>query len=234
MKNNLIYNLCKHLFKKSSYISYNAKQMFLKVPDGVIEYCRFGKGEPLVLVSGSATSMNGWDLRFLDELAKSYEVIVFSNRNTGGSKFIPKEYTIECLANDLESIRVGLNLDVVSLTGISLGGAIAQQYASMYPQNLKHLTLINTFPPGNFMVPPPADVIKTLENIGKNKLPNYPRLAKLLFPSLWSFFTIAVFHFKAGGSKNLVPKSTLNEQASIIKDWSTHANPTSILENIKA
>jgi len=228
-----MHNLCKHFFKKSSYISYNAEQMFLKVPEGAIEYSTFGKGEPLILVTGTATSMNGWDLRFLDELAKSHEVIVFSNRNTGGSKFSPKEYSIECLANDIESIRVGLNLSLISLTGISLGGAIAQQYACMYPQNLKHLTLINTFPPGNLMVQPKDDIIKMLENISKNKLPNYLSLAKLLFPSLWSFFTVAIFHFKAGKSKNLVPKSTLHEQVSIIKNWSTHANPTAILENIK-
>jgi pimeloyl-ACP methyl ester carboxylesterase len=228
-----MHNFCRLIFNKSSYISCSAKLTFLKVSEGTIEYSRFGKGEPLVLVSGSATSMNGWDLRFLDELAKSYEVIVFSNRNTGGSKFTSKEYTIESLAGDIESIRVRLDLSVISLVGISLGGAIAQQYACMYPQNLKHLTLINTFPPGNLMVQPKADVIKVLENIGKSKLLNYPRLAKLLLPSLWSFLTIAVFHFKTQGSKNLVPASTLKEQASIIKKWSTHANPVSILEVVK-
>jgi len=221
------------MFNKSSYIPCNAKREFLKVAEGTIEYSRFGNGEPLVLVTGTATSMNGWDLRFLDELAKSHEVIVFSNRNTGGSKFIPRDYTIEYLANDIESLRVGLNLSVISLVGISLGGAIAQQYAYMYPQNLKHLTLINTFPPGNLMVPPKAEVINILENIGKSKLPNYPSLVKLVLPSIWSFFTIAIFHFRTGGSKNSVPKSTLNEQVSIIKEWSTHANPASILENIK-
>ncbi|MCC2624146.1 MAG: alpha/beta hydrolase fold protein [Burkholderiales bacterium] len=229
-----MYNFLKHIFNKKSYIPCAAAKSTLEVTDGIIEYCRFGRGDPLILVTGYGASMNGWDLRFLNELAKTYEVIIFSNRNTGGSKFIPKEYTIKCLADDIESLRSGLNLAVISLVGISMGGAIAQKYASLYPENLKLLTLINTFPPGNLGVPPNADVVSVFKNISKNKLLNYLRFGKLLVPSIWYFFIIAIFHFRTRGSKNIVPQSTLHEQALVINEWHTHANPKSILDDINA
>jgi pimeloyl-ACP methyl ester carboxylesterase len=228
----LVHNLSKLIFNKKAYIPCNATRSTLKVTDGIIEYCRFGRGEPLVLVTGYAASMNGWDLRFLDELAKTHEVVIFSNRNTGGSKFIPKDYTIKCLADDIESLRVGLNLPSVSLVGISMGGAIAQKYASIYPQYLRHLTLINTFPPGNLGVPPNAEVVEVFNNISKSKLLNFLRFGKLIVPSIWYFFIISIFHFRTRGSKNIIPQSTLHEQALVINEWHTHTNPRSILENI--
>lgn len=239
MKNNsndsLMRSLFRLIFNKKSYIPCNAIRSTLDVAEGTIEYSRFGRGAtPLILVTGYAASMNGWDLRFLDELAKSYDVIVFSNRNTGCSKFMPKEYTIECLANDVESLRLGLNLPAISLIGISMGGAIVQQYASLYPQHVRHLTLINTFPPGNLIVTPSDSVVETLKNISQSKLLNYLRFGKLLMPSIWHFFTVAVFHFKTHGSKHVVPKSTLDEQISVINGWSTRINPKSILESINS
>ncbi|MCC2645592.1 MAG: alpha/beta hydrolase fold [Burkholderiales bacterium] len=230
--NNFNNDLCQLIFNRKSYISCTARRDILQVTDGCIEYSRFGVGKPIILITGYAASMNGWDLRFLDELAKSHDVIVFSNRHTGNSKFISKKYTLACLAKDVESLRVGLGLNLISLIGISLGGVIAQQYAYMYPQNLRHLTIINSLPPGNLIVPPKDDVVEILKNVGTGKLPNFWQFSKLLLPSMWYFFTVAIFHFKAEGSKNIVSKTTLNEQAAILEDWSLNPQPISILEKI--
>jgi len=57
----------------------------------------------------------------------------------------PKEYTLDRDIEDLEGLRVGLQLDQINILGHSYGGLVAQGYALKYPQHVKHLVLANTF-----------------------------------------------------------------------------------------
>jgi proline iminopeptidase len=50
------------------------------------------------------------------------------------------------MVEDLEGVRVALNLGKISLLGHSYGGVLAQAYALKYQQNLSHLILNSTFP----------------------------------------------------------------------------------------
>src|SRR6476469_1223909 len=56
-----------------------------KVIVGDIEmaYKTFGRGEPIILISGSGNVMDVWPSHFLNELAKGHQVIIFDNRALG-------------------------------------------------------------------------------------------------------------------------------------------------------
>lgn len=181
---------------------------------------------------GYGGTMNGWDIRFLNELAQKHDVIVFSNRNTGESYSNDKKYTSAEMATDIELLRAGLGLDKISLCGISMGGVITQQYAYMYPSFLKGIILINTLPPGDLIFMPSVQTIDTLKGISEKNLFTYMKLSGILFPSIWQAPSIALFHFKPEGSKNIVPLQTLKEQQGVLEHWGALANSETILQSI--
>jgi len=229
----LLYDFLRYIFNKKKYIVNSARAKTLPVLGGQIEYCRFGGGSPIVLIIGYAAGMNGWDIRFLNELAAANEVIVFNNRNVGRS-INPIDYTVEDMANDVELLRTGLNLGKISVCGISLGGVIAQQYAFAYPENLESLILINSFPPGDLSILPSDDVQNTLRNITKGTFTAYWKMMKLLFPSIWQELSLILFSFKRAGGINLVSSETILQQQSAIEKWINFFNPESFLKMISA
>src|SRR6266700_1992234 len=77
------------------------KPQFLKMKHGVIEYYRFGQGKPIILISGFATNVSSWNSQFLLTLASQHEVIVFDNRNVGGSVNETQKYSSADLAEDV-------------------------------------------------------------------------------------------------------------------------------------
>jgi proline iminopeptidase len=50
------------------------------------------------------------------------------------------------MVEDVEDVRVALNLGKISLLGHSYGGVLAEAYALKYQRNLSHLILNSTFP----------------------------------------------------------------------------------------
>ncbi len=227
----LLCDFLDYTFNKKKYIVSSAKAEILTVKGGQIEYCRFGTGSPLVLIMGYAASMTGWDIRFLNELAQTHEVIVFSNRNTGMS-INANEYNINDMATDVELLRTGLNLGKISVCGISLGGVIAQQYAFNYPENLEAMVLINSVPPGELIMLPDNEAQDTLRNLTKGSFTVYWKMIKLLFPSIWQALALLLFGFRHAGSKNLVPSETIIQQQSVIEEWNNLSNPQALLKAI--
>jgi hypothetical protein len=54
------------------------------VGDIDIAYKTFGKGNHILLISGSGNVMDVWPTHFLKELASNHTVIIFDNRGVGG------------------------------------------------------------------------------------------------------------------------------------------------------
>jgi pimeloyl-ACP methyl ester carboxylesterase len=55
------------------------------VGDIDVAYKIFGKGNPILLISGSGNVMDGWPTHFLKELALNHTVIIFDNRGVGNT-----------------------------------------------------------------------------------------------------------------------------------------------------
>ena len=200
---------------------------------GILEYCRFGSGHPLFLIMGYATTMSGWDQRFLNKLTEHHEVIVFNNRNTGKYMF-SGDYSLTNLARDIEALRQHLGYPLIAIGGISMGGMLAQNYAHLYPHAISHLIIINSTPPGNLITRPSEQIIDILRSLDRPKLSIYWRFARLLIPSLWYIPILEYYHFKPKNHTKIVPPETIKQQQDIIEEWSEIPNPNLVLSGIEA
>ena len=113
-----------------------------------IYYVAFGDGSPLVVVHGGPGANHDYFLPWLLPLARAHRLIFIDERGSGRSQRLQDAslYTVEAMVEDVEDLRVALNLGKISLLGHSYGGVLAQAYALKYQQNLTHLILNSTFP----------------------------------------------------------------------------------------
>jgi pimeloyl-ACP methyl ester carboxylesterase len=72
----------------------------VEVGDIDIAYKMFGKGKPILLISGSGNVMDVWPTHFLKELATNHTVIIFDNRGVGNTTVGTKSFSIGQFAND--------------------------------------------------------------------------------------------------------------------------------------
>ena len=102
-------------------------------------------GPALVLVNGVGDDLDGWVNQVGDFTAAGLRVISFDNRGVGRSGQPPGPYTSAQLAADLHALVTELGLSGFHLAGVSMGGAIAQEYAVAHQDLLDSLVLANTF-----------------------------------------------------------------------------------------
>ena len=106
---------------------------------GVLIYFKtVGKGSPLVIVHGGPGASHDYFLPYLLPLARTHRLIFIDERGSGRSQRLQdtSHYTVEAMVEDLEDVRVALNLGKVAVLGHSYGGVVAQAYALKYQQNL--------------------------------------------------------------------------------------------------
>ncbi len=111
------------------------------------------QGAPtLLLISGAAESMDGWDPAWCRHLAAAgRRVVRYDHRDTGRSTVSPPgrpTYTTTELSSDPLRILDALGVERAHLVGLSMGGGIAQELAAHHPERVATLTLIATSPAG--------------------------------------------------------------------------------------
>ena len=128
-------------------VASNAPTKFAEFSDRKIAYRRLGKGIPLVLNVRFRGTMDSWDPLFLDELAKSFEVVIFDYTGLGASTGHPT-YDRASLVKDAKDLIEYLGFTKVVIGGWSLGGVVAQKFTATHPEAVSHTVLIGTAPPG--------------------------------------------------------------------------------------
>ena len=106
----------------------------------------------IVLLSGGATSMLGWEDDFCEALAAGSRLVIrYDYRDTGRSVTYPPgeaDYRLADLSSDLVGILDHFRLPTADLVGLSLGGGLAQLTAMDHPDRVASLTLIASSPVG--------------------------------------------------------------------------------------
>jgi pimeloyl-ACP methyl ester carboxylesterase len=80
----------------------------------------------------------------LDAFGDAFDVVAYDTRghgHTGGSE--RDSYTMELYALDLRALLAALDVTRPVLVGASMGGAIVQQYAATYPDDVAGLVLVD-------------------------------------------------------------------------------------------
>ncbi len=91
----------------------------------------YGKGQPLLLISGLNSDNASW-VGVCAKLAKFFSVIVFDNRGSGRSDAPNKKYSIREMAVDAAGLLDYLRIKKCHVVGHSMGGYIAQDLAIDY------------------------------------------------------------------------------------------------------
>jgi proline iminopeptidase len=126
---------------------YEQKSGFVDANGVLIYYIEFGSGAPLVVLHGGPGADHTYFLPWLLPLARHHRLIFIDERGSGQSERLQdvSKYTIEAMADDVEAVRLALNLGKIDLLGHSCGGVLAEAYALKYQQHLNHLILNSTF-----------------------------------------------------------------------------------------
>ncbi len=104
-------------------------------------------GTPVVMLTHLAATLDNWDPRIIDVLARHHHVITVDLPGVGASSG-----TVAPAVKEMADAAVGfieaMGLAKVDLVGFSLGGFIAQQIALDHPGLVRRLTLTGTGPAG--------------------------------------------------------------------------------------
>jgi 3-oxoadipate enol-lactonase len=104
-----------------------------------------GAGQPLVFIHGLGSSTRDWEFQ-VSEFSKSYQVITIDLRGHGRSDKPAGPYQMSMFAADLAGLLRALGVGSAHIVGISLGGAVAFQFAIDYPARVKTLVIANSAP----------------------------------------------------------------------------------------
>ena len=119
-----------------------------------IELCveTFGSPEdpPILLVGGMSASMDYWEDDFCAALAAGGRFVIrYDLRDTGRSTSWPPGepgYTGRDMIADIPALLDALGVEKAHIVGISMGGALSQCVAVLYPERVETLILDETSP----------------------------------------------------------------------------------------
>jgi proline iminopeptidase len=126
---------------------YAQQEGYIDAHGVLIYYKSIGSGPPLVVLHGGPGASHDYFLPYLLPLARTHRLVFIDERGSGHSQRLQDAslYTVEAMVEDVEDVRVALQLGKISLLGHSCGGVLAEAYALKYQQNLSHLILNSTF-----------------------------------------------------------------------------------------
>lgn len=107
-----------------------------------------GQGEKAVVFIHGNTGSTRWWHPTMQALATDFAMTAVDLRGFGRSPDGGETVTVTDHAADLEATAAELGLDKFVLVGHSLGGAVAMEYAALYPQRLTGLVLVDSAPLG--------------------------------------------------------------------------------------
>jgi 3-oxoadipate enol-lactonase len=120
----------------------------IKVGDIDIHYQIQGSGQPLLMIMGLSFSLLDWGTELPALLAPHYQLILLDNRDAGQTSQSPRNYTIQDMADDTAGLLAALNIPKAHIFGVSMGGAITQEFALRHPSKVDKLILGCTFAGG--------------------------------------------------------------------------------------
>ena len=109
-----------------------------------MSYVDSGQGAPVLLLHGLGGSHDDWRLQ-IPEFAARHRVIVPDLRGFGTSER-REPFTIQQHARDMAALLSALAIDRAHVVGLSMGGAVAIEFALQAPAATRSLVLINTAP----------------------------------------------------------------------------------------
>jgi pimeloyl-ACP methyl ester carboxylesterase len=181
-----------------------------KVPVNGLEigYRIYGRGEPLLMIMGYAGEMDVWPPELVQELSRSYRVILFDNRGMGYSSGADAPVSIELMASDAAELLTALHIESAHVLGWSMGAMVAEQLAISYPQRVRKLVLYGA----SLDNEPVMAAIKRMGAAGAKQL------LPMMFPAAWLKANPDIFGRLPSPSIRPIP-AVVSKQREAIARW---------------
>jgi pimeloyl-ACP methyl ester carboxylesterase len=187
------------------------------VGDIDIAYKTFGRGDPILLISGSGNVMDVWPTHFLKELASNHTVIIFDNRGVGNTTVGTRPLSIAQFANDTVGLLNALDIQRTDVLGFSMASFIAQQLTLVHPERVNRLVLYGASCGGHESIPQTQEVTKIISDHVNNRSQDAEAFLSVTFPPEW---------IRANPNLETFPKTneiilftTLVKQFNVVEDW---------------
>ena len=104
-------------------------------------------GIPVIFFVHLAATLDNWDPRIIDPIARTRHVITFDNTGVGASTGKVPD-SVDAMADDAYTFIKALGFDQVDVFSFSLGGMVAQDLVVKHPELVRRLVLTGTGPRG--------------------------------------------------------------------------------------
>jgi pimeloyl-ACP methyl ester carboxylesterase len=168
----------------SSFDVQNIPAKKVHVGDIDIAYKVFGKGDPILLISGAGGNMDSWEPSTLRELSLNHTVIIFDSRGIGNTTAGTKPFSVQQFANDTAGLLDSLKIQKADLLGYSLGSFIAQQLTVTHPEKVNRLVLVAATCGGKEAIPQNPQLTNfasEMLNRSMNNIPIAPQEVNLFY-----------------------------------------------------
>lgn len=138
---------CQGLTRKDS--APEITEGYIQLQQDRLYYKSLGKGETIIVLHGGPGMGSAYLEPTLSELATHYRVIFYDQRGSGASwaqELTPEWVQLDQYVEDLESLRLALNIPKIILLSHSWGALLAAQYAQKYPQNVQKFIMLSPSP----------------------------------------------------------------------------------------
>lgn len=132
----------------SSQQTFEAQVHTARVANTRIAWYERGQGPPLVMLTGTGSTMAEWDPALLRLLARDHRLILFDYPGLGLSGPWHGD-SFDSLADATAGLMNAIGLPEADVLGWSMGGFVAQRLAVDHPQKVSHLILAGTNPGGS-------------------------------------------------------------------------------------
>jgi len=121
----------------------NGVSQFIEIDSMPVHYRIEGKGEMLILIHGTSSSLHTWDV-WTEKLKGDFQVMRMDLPAFGLTGPDPQSrYEIKDYVSFLDKLLAKLNIKKCHLAGNSLGGQIAWEFALAHPDKVDKLILID-------------------------------------------------------------------------------------------
>lgn len=127
----------------------NAPARSITTNDVTFAYRELGpEGDiPVIFFVHLAATLDNWDPRIIDPIAKHRHVIAFDNQGVGASTGKVPD-SVDTMASDAYAFITAMGFDKVDIFSFSLGGMVAQALVVKHPELVRKLVLTGTGPKG--------------------------------------------------------------------------------------
>jgi pimeloyl-ACP methyl ester carboxylesterase len=153
----------------------NVKNIPIKkvhVGDIDIAYKTFGKGAPILLITGLGGTMDGWEPSTLRDLSSNHTLIIFDNRGVGNTTTGTRPFSIQQFANDTAGLLDALKIRKADVLGYSMGSFVAQQLTVTNPEKVNRLILVAASCGGKEGIPQSPQLQKMASDVANKFINN--------------------------------------------------------------